>query len=113
MRRVLVDYARAHKADRRTPEAPNVVFDEEVFSSRPYDCEHFLELEECFQKLAEFDPRGSRIAEMRLFSGLKNSEIADLLDVSVPTVKRDWLAARLFLAKCLGPPGQSSDSGEL
>ena len=54
-------------------------------------------LDEALSRLALLDPRQARIVEMRFFTGLKHEEIAELLDVSVTTVKREWSSARLWL----------------
>ena len=56
-------------------------------------------------RLAEFDSRKSRIAELRFFGGLSVEEVADVLDLSVATIERDWQAARawLFHALSSGP----------
>ena len=54
-------------------------------------------LDEALSRLAEVDPRQGRIVEMRFFMGLSHEEIADILEVSVTTVKRDWKMARLWL----------------
>ena len=56
-----------------------------------------LALDEALSKLERIDPRASRVVELRFFGGLQETEIADVLDVSVITVKRDWKAARAWL----------------
>jgi RNA polymerase sigma factor (sigma-70 family) len=48
--------------------------------------------------LETLDPRAARVVELRFFGGLREEEIAETLGVSVPTVKRDWKAARAWLA---------------
>ena len=50
-------------------------------------------------RLAEVDPRQERIVQMRFFAGLTQEEIADVLDISLSTVKREWRTARLFLLR--------------
>lgn len=57
-----------------------------------------LALDEALNRLAELDPRQARMVECRFFGGLTDSEIAEALGVSVPTVQRDWRAARAWLA---------------
>ena len=53
-------------------------------------------------KLAQLDPRQSRIVELRFFGGLTEDEIAEVLGVSAITVKRDWRIARAVLHRQLG-----------
>ena len=56
-----------------------------------------LVLDEALTKLAQLDPRQSRIVEMRFFCGLTEDEIAEALELSSRTVKRDWLMAKAWL----------------
>ena len=56
-----------------------------------------VDLDEALSRLAEIDPRQGRIVELRFFMGLSNEQIAELLDISVTTVKREWRTARLWL----------------
>ena len=61
-----------------------------------------LALNEALEKLAQIDPRQSRIVELRFFGGLTEEEIAEVLDVSPTTIKRDWRIARAVLHNQLG-----------
>jgi RNA polymerase sigma factor (sigma-70 family) len=63
----------------------------------------FVALDQALDKLAQLDPRQGRIVELRFFGGLTEDEIAEVLDVSAITVKRDWRIARAFLYGQLGP----------
>jgi RNA polymerase sigma factor (TIGR02999 family) len=65
-----------------------------------------LDLDAALTRLAEFDPRKSRIAELRFFAGLSLQETAEVLDVSIATVERDWQAARAWLCETLSSPVQ-------
>ena len=56
-----------------------------------------IDLDDALSRLAGFDLRKSRIAELRFFGGLSLAETSHLLDVSVATVERDWQAARAWL----------------
>jgi DNA-directed RNA polymerase specialized sigma24 family protein len=56
---------------------------------------------EALEKLAGLDARQARIAELRYFGGLENAEIAEVVGVSVATVKRDWDIAKLWLRSAL------------
>ncbi|HEX3742605.1 MAG TPA: ECF-type sigma factor [Bryobacteraceae bacterium] len=55
------------------------------------------DLDEALDRLEQLDERPARVVELRFFGGMTEQEIADLLDVSVPTVKRDWEFARSWL----------------
>jgi DNA-directed RNA polymerase specialized sigma24 family protein len=66
--------------------------------------EDLLALDEVLSKLETADARAARVVEMRFFGGLSEAEIADVLQVSVITVKRDWKAARAWLMASLQPP---------
>jgi RNA polymerase sigma factor (TIGR02999 family) len=101
MRQILVNHARHHGAAKRG--GGNRVALEEgatVVQQRPVD---FVALDEALDKLAQLDPRQSRIVELRFFGGLTEDEIAEVLDVSAITVKRDWRIARAVLHRQLGP----------
>jgi RNA polymerase sigma-70 factor, ECF subfamily len=61
---------------------------------RPGD---FLALDEALRALESFAPRQARIVELRFFAGLSLEETAEVLGVSVGTVRRDWSLARAWL----------------
>jgi RNA polymerase sigma factor (sigma-70 family) len=58
-----------------------------------------LAVDEALTRLAEFDPRQAKSLEMHFFAGLTFEEIAQQLDVSTRTVKRDWTMARAWLRR--------------
>jgi RNA polymerase sigma factor (sigma-70 family) len=60
-----------------------------------------LALDDALKQLATFDPRKSRIAELRFFGGLSLEETGEVLGISIATVERDWQAARAWLFKTL------------
>lgn len=96
MRRILVDYAKGRNAAKRGSGAVKVSLDETIALSEMRDLD-FEALDQALSRLAEIDPRQSRIVEMRFFTGLTNEEVADVLKISVTTVKREWRVARLWL----------------
>lgn len=96
MRRVLVDHAKARKAAKRGGGALKVPLSEELALGEVVDLD-ILALDQALAALAEIDPRQARVVELRFFAGLSHEEIAELLDVSLSTVKRDWRTARLWL----------------
>lgn len=96
MRQVLVDYARTRLASKRGGAQRQVTLDEGVLTeqSRSLDV---LAVDEALRHLSDLDPRHARIVEMHFFGGLTFDEIAQILDLSVRTVKRDWTMARAWL----------------
>jgi RNA polymerase sigma-70 factor (ECF subfamily) len=99
MRHVLIDYARRrHYAKRGGAEARQVPLEEAHAMSHERAAE-LVALDEALDKLAQLDPRKARVVELRYFGGLSLEETADLLEVSVMTVRRDWRAARAWLYK--------------
>jgi RNA polymerase sigma-70 factor (ECF subfamily) len=104
MRRILVDYAKSRQTAKRGKGVPKVPLDEAlgVADIRNLDVDLVADLDEGLSRLAEIDPRQARIVEMYFFTGLSHEEIADVLEISVSTVKREWKTARLWLYRELG-----------
>jgi RNA polymerase sigma factor (TIGR02999 family) len=105
MRRILVDRARAHRAAKRSGKWARVTLDPAVAVAGPPDVS-VIDLDRALTRLAELDPRKSRIAELRFFGGLSLKETGDLLGLSIATVERDWQFARAWLFHALSetPP---------
>jgi len=103
MRRILIDAARAHGAQRRGGGQEQVPLDlAEVGAACSYD--NLLVIDEALNQLEKADERAARVTELRFFAGLEESEIAEELGVSEITVKRDWKFARAWLASHLEAP---------
>jgi RNA polymerase sigma factor (TIGR02999 family) len=96
MRRILVDHARRRGAARRGGRALLVTLDDALEAAKAHGVD-VLVLDEALDTLARIDPRKSRVVELRYFGGLTNEEVAEVLRVSVDTVKRDWRMARAWL----------------
>jgi RNA polymerase sigma factor (TIGR02999 family) len=96
MRRILVDCARSRGYRKRGGGARHVELDEAAVVSDERGAE-MVALDEALKSLAELDPRQSRVVELRYFGGLGDAEIAEVLKVSVGTVRRDWTLARAWL----------------
>lgn len=96
MRKVLIDHARAHKANKRF--GHKLVLDEAISlpEQRPID---LLRLEEALENLEKVDPRQARIVELRFFAGLSIEETAYILGVSESTVRRDWTFAKAWFQR--------------
>jgi RNA polymerase sigma factor (TIGR02999 family) len=96
MRRLLVDYARARKRDKRGGQLIRV----DMEHVEPGESAHFvdlLEIDELLTHLARSDARMAQVVELRFFGGLTNAEAGEVLGVNERTVKRDWQVARAWL----------------
>lgn len=96
MRRILVDSARAHLADKRGGGWPHVCLDEFVDASAQSG-EDLIALDDALNALEKMDPRKARVVELRFFAGLSVEETAEALNISAPSVKRDWKLAKAWL----------------
>jgi RNA polymerase sigma factor (TIGR02999 family) len=110
MRSVIVDYFRARAADRRgggdKPVTLNTAVENQSFSDPQLES-----LDDALKSLERIDERAHRVVEMRYFGGMEIEEIAEFLDVSPATVKRDWQKARVFLMHALGATPDRSTPG--
>ena len=96
MRRILVDNARRKKSVRHGGGLERVVLDDiDCFGSS--DDEQIVALHEALERLAQHDPEKEQVVKLRFFAGLTTEEIAKILGVSEPTVKRRWAYARAWL----------------
>jgi RNA polymerase sigma factor (TIGR02999 family) len=98
MRRILVDYARAHLADKRGGRLPHVYLDESM-DVAPQISEDLIALDDALNALEEMDPRKARVVELRFFAGLSVEQTAEALKISAPSVKRDWKLAKAWLSR--------------
>lgn len=98
MRRILINYAHQHKAQKRGGENIKVTFvDENVM--RESEPEELIALDEALSRLQTINERQSKIIEYWFFVGLTHEDIAEVLGISVPTVRRDWRFARAWLSR--------------
>ncbi len=98
MRRILVDHARAHRADKRGGWAHMVTLDE-ALDAAPEEALDLIALDDALEVLAKLDARQSRVVELRYFAGLTIEETATVLGVTHATISRDWRNARLWLLR--------------
>lgn len=98
MRRVVLKYARQHSAEKRGGKAVRVTLDEDLASPRQQATD-VLALDQVLLRLAELDPRQSKIMELRYFAGLTIEEVAVCLDLSPTTVKREARMARAWMQR--------------
>ena len=103
MRRLLVDQGRARRASKRGGGAEKVELDEAFCVLEP-QAEKLADLDDALQRLEALDPRQGQIVEQHYFGGLSLEETAEVLNVSLSTVKRElrfaqaWLSAELRAA---------------
>lgn len=96
MRRILVDYAVARRAEKRGGGVVAEPLDDAV-AMAVRDGEQLLALDAALTSLAALSERSARVVECRFYGGMSVEETAEALDVSVATVKRDWTTARAYL----------------
>jgi RNA polymerase sigma-70 factor, ECF subfamily len=104
MRRVLMDHARRRGAERHGGAFQKIALDDQgpaIFRDLP----EFLALGEALDRLAQLNPRQAQVVELHSFAGLTEEEAAEVLDVSVKTVKNDWRFAKAWLKTEIGGPG--------
>ena len=100
MRRILVDHARARKYAKRGGDQRRISFDEALVISSEPDAD-LVALDEALNKLNAIDERKSRVVELRFFGGLTVEETAEALNISAPTVMREWSMAKAWLYSTL------------
>jgi RNA polymerase sigma factor (TIGR02999 family) len=96
MRRILVDHARAHQAEKRGSGNEKLALDEAIAVPENKDL-NILALNDALEELARMDEQQSRIVELRYFGGLSIEETATVTGVSPATVKREWAMAKVWL----------------
>jgi RNA polymerase sigma factor (TIGR02999 family) len=96
IRRILVDYARSQRAEKRGSGAVKLALDEALAIPLKTDVD-LVRLNDGLDRLAEFDPRQSRLVELRFFAGLSIEETAEVMQLSPATIKREWNTARAWL----------------
>ncbi len=113
MRRVLVDAARRrHAAKRGADDGPiSIEGVGGVAAGGEGRWLDVLAVDRALSRLEAVSRRQAGVVEMRFFAGMEEAEIAVVLAVSLSTVKREWRAARAFLARELQPEGNATDAG--
>ncbi|QQS32751.1 MAG: sigma-70 family RNA polymerase sigma factor [Acidobacteriota bacterium] len=96
MRRILVDHARRHNAEKRGGEFHILTLNEEI-DKADEEAAELVELDDALNELAKMDPVKAQIVELRYFGGLTMEEAAEVLGVSVITVKRHWKMTKAWL----------------
>ena len=96
MRRLIVDHARRRKGLKRGGGDAHFTLDEARDHAIAID-DRIADLDDALTRLEQLDSRAASVVEMRFFGGLKEDEVAEVLGVSLATVKRDWEFARSWL----------------
>jgi len=97
MRRILLDHARKHNADKRGGEAEKLPIEEEILVVSHEKSAELIALDDALETLAKMDPQKAKIVELRYFGGLSIEETAEVMGVSVPTINRQWRMAKAWL----------------
>lgn len=106
MRRILVDHARATRAEKRGGDVRRVTLDEAAAWANPANID-LIALDDALKSLAAKDARKARVVELRFFGGLSVEETAEVLGVAAVTVMRDWALAKAFLLNEIAGPSAS------
>src|SRR5215510_6580036 len=96
MRRILIERARNRRSTKRGSDGQKVSLHEaeDISNTRAAD---LIALDDALTSLATIDPRKAKIVELKYFGGLTIDETAEVLEVSTPTVERDWQTAKIWL----------------
>jgi RNA polymerase sigma factor (TIGR02999 family) len=96
MRRILVDYARRHRAAKRGGAWRQVTLDDALLAADER-ADTLVALDEALARLEALDARLARVVECRFFGGLRDADIGQVLGVTERTVQRDWVKAKAWL----------------
>ena len=97
MRRILIDYARQKKSQKRGGDLIRMTYGE-INSPIETTPEEILLLNESLKRLRQLNKRQSRVVDYYFFGGYKPEEIAEIMNVSIDTVRRDWRLAKAWLS---------------
>jgi len=108
MRRILINHAKAHTAEKRGgADAIRLQFDEALDFYQQRDVS-LVAVDAALHRLEELDKRQAQIVEFRFFGGLTVDEIAKILEIAPITVKREWATAKLWLQRELAEFGRTT-----
>lgn len=101
MRSVIVDSVRERQAERRGGDLMEVTLNTQIADGLPAGENEVIKVHEALEMLEQSEPRLAKVVEMRYFGGYSEAEIAQALDVTERTVRRDWDKARMLLLAML------------
>ncbi len=116
IRQILLDHARAKQRLKRggsqRPVSLELASVEDLAGA---DSQTMLAVDAAFQRLEDVDPRAARVARLRVFAGLTNTQVSQAMEVSVRTVEREWAFARRWMARELleGGAGDGLDESQV
>ena len=96
MRRILTNHAIARNSDKRGGKNLKIELDEAVLFATGREID-LIALDEALNELEKIDSKQAKIVELKFYTGLKVEEIAELMDISDSTVKREWRMAKAWL----------------
>lgn len=102
LRRILVEHGRRHNAAKRGGGLDHTDVNHEGPPSPRADVDKILDIHLALEELERVDPRSAKIIELRYFGGLSETETAEVMQVSLTTMRRDWQFARAWLVQRLG-----------
>ena len=98
MRRILISRAREKMSQKRGGDQFRITFGDEELALQT-TAEEIVNLHEALERFAQISERQARVVEYRFFGGFKHEEIAQIMDLSVPSVRRDWRLAKAWLSR--------------
>ena len=98
MRRILVERARYHSAQKRGQKVPGIAIEELGVAIEGLSTDQMLSLDQVLDALDQFDAELATLVKLKFFVGLSTTEIAQVMGSSVRTTERRWRAARAWLA---------------
>ena len=101
MRSVIIDAVRSRQAERRGGDLIEVTLNTQAAAGLPCGEEEVLKVHEALDALGQSEPRLAKVVEMRYFGGYTEAEIAEALELTERTVRRDWDKARMLLLAML------------
>jgi RNA polymerase sigma factor (TIGR02999 family) len=111
MRRILIERARRHKRLRHGGHMQRIPFDDATIKDQERS-DRLVALDECLTRFEVHHPRKAQVVKLRFFVGMSIEETAEILDISLATVKEDWRFARAWLSRKIEPDkprGQNDD----
>lgn len=97
MRHILIDHARKKSALKRGGVQNEVTYIDEIMNRDHQGDDELLRIDKALDELAKFDERMAKIVEFRYYGDMKIKDIAEVLNLSSRTIKRDWATARGWL----------------
>jgi RNA polymerase sigma factor (TIGR02999 family) len=97
MRQILIDHAKRKRSAKRGGGRAKLDLADVTLADGGADTLDWLALDEALRALTRVSPRQAQVVSLRFFAGCEEAEIAQMLQISAPTVHRDWIAARIWL----------------